>query len=139
MKRAWTLIGAAALCASFGCADSSGSRAVPPLPKAAFGGGSANPVGSDGGKLSRLLFACVGDTRPATENDTAGYPTDVIARIYAGISRRLSPRPPLVVSTGDYSFAASERAGRHRRGPARHLHAGTGALLGDVLSWHGQP
>jgi Calcineurin-like phosphoesterase len=61
-------------------------------------------VGADGGTLSRLLFAAVGDTRPATVDDTGGYPTDIITTIYAGI-RALEPRPPMVVSTGDYVFA----------------------------------
>lgn len=108
MKRAWTFVGAAALCTSFGCADSSSPRAVPLSSTTTSDGEAARSIGSDGGKLSRLLFACVGDTRPPTENDTAGYPIDVIGRIYADIEA-LTPRPPLVVSTGDYVFASSER------------------------------
>jgi hypothetical protein len=63
-------------------------------------------VGPGGGTLSRLLFAAVGDTRPANYDDTAGYPTNVITKIYADIQAQ-SPRPAFVVSTGDYMFASS--------------------------------
>jgi Calcineurin-like phosphoesterase len=63
-------------------------------------------VGADGGTLSRLLFAVVGDTRPATVDDTAAYPVDVITAIYGDVAA-LEPRPTFVVSTGDYMFAAT--------------------------------
>ncbi len=69
-------------------------------------------VGGDGGTLSRLQFAVVGDTRPPSVDDTAAYPTDVIDRIYAGIEA-LVPRPAFAVSTGDYLFA-SDRSGQAR-------------------------
>jgi hypothetical protein len=91
------------------CADSSDPHATgpagasPPTPN-----GPPSSIGTGGGKLSRLLFACVGDTRPPTENDTASYPVEVITRIYADIEA-LSPRPPLVISTGDYLFASDVR------------------------------
>jgi hypothetical protein len=52
-----------------------------------------------------LYFAVVGDTRPASEDDTAGYPTAIITQIYSHIDA-LSPRPSFAVSTGDYQFAA---------------------------------
>ncbi len=74
-------------------------------------------IGPDGGTLSRLLFAAVGDTRPATVDDTGGYPTDVITTIYADI-RALEPRPAMVVSTGDYVFAApAPRGGDSQASP----------------------
>jgi hypothetical protein len=100
---------AAALLLSGSCADSSD---LPATPLAAASGPARNgppeAIGTDGGKLSRLLFACVGDTRPPTENDTASYPVEVITRIYADIEA-LNPRPALVISTGDYLFASDAR------------------------------
>lgn len=66
----------------------------------------AGAIGVDGGTLSRLLFAVVGDTRPATVDDTAAYPSDVITAIYGDVAA-LEPRPLFVVSTGDYMFAAT--------------------------------
>ncbi|HLK36917.1 MAG TPA: metallophosphoesterase [Polyangiaceae bacterium] len=62
-------------------------------------------VTSAGGRVSRLVFAVVGDTRPATEDDTSGYPSQVIAPIYGAIEA-LRPRPQFVVATGDYVFAS---------------------------------
>jgi hypothetical protein len=47
----------------------------------------------------------VGDTRPANEDDTAGYPTSVITTIYTDLAQ-MTPMPQMVVSTGDYQFAA---------------------------------
>ena len=74
-------------------------------------------VGTDGGSVSRLVFAVVGDTRPATIDDTGGYPAEVITTIYAGI-RALEPRPSMVLSTGDYMFAStSPRGGDSQAGP----------------------
>ncbi len=91
-----------------GCADSSATRAQPSPSTSSQGGRPSGSIGNDGGRISRLLFACVGDTRPPTENDTASYPVEVITRIYADIEA-LSPWPPLVVSTGDYIFSSSQR------------------------------
>jgi hypothetical protein len=62
-------------------------------------------VGPTGGFVSRLYFAVVGDTRPAAQDDTTGYPTEVVAKIFAGMEA-LSPRPAFAVSTGDYQYAA---------------------------------
>jgi hypothetical protein len=64
----------------------------------------------DAGTLATLRFAVVGDSRPAMVDDTAGYPSDVVARIYGDI-QALSPRPTFVVSTGDYLFASEPHAG----------------------------
>jgi hypothetical protein len=61
-------------------------------------------VGNTGGSVSRLMFAVVGDTRPATEDDTSNYPTSVITGIYQDI-QALNPTPSFVVSTGDYQFS----------------------------------
>jgi hypothetical protein len=61
-------------------------------------------VGAAGGTLSRLYFAVVGDTRPPMVNDTKGYPTAIITKIY-GELQAASPRPAFAVSTGDYQFS----------------------------------
>jgi hypothetical protein len=76
-------------------------------PGVPFDGGAAvtGTVGIDGGTVSRLLFAVVGDTRPAEVDDTAGYPTQIIGRIFNDITA-LSPRPSFVVATGDYQYAS---------------------------------
>ena len=92
-----------------GCADANRG----PGQHARLDAGGSQPseaVGPNGGHLSRLLFACVGDTRPPTLDDLSEYPTGVITRIFADIEA-MKPRPPLVVSTGDYVFA-SGRSGR---------------------------
>jgi hypothetical protein len=47
----------------------------------------------------------VGDTRPASVDDTAGYPTVIVDAIYTSIAAR-TPQPAFVVSTGDYQFAS---------------------------------
>ncbi len=64
----------------------------------------------DAGAVTSLLFAVIGDSRPATVDDTAGYPSDVVTRLYADV-QALNPRPSFVVSTGDYLFASAQRAG----------------------------
>src|SRR5580693_3235363 len=75
----------------FGCADSSASLAPPAPQSSSQGGRPSGALGSDGGSVPRLIFACVGDTRPPTEDDTASYPVEVITRIYEDIEA-LSPR-----------------------------------------------
>jgi hypothetical protein len=62
-------------------------------------------VGPDGGSVSRLYFAVVGDTRPATVDDTLDYPTSIIARIYSDMDA-LIPKPTFAISTGDYQFSS---------------------------------
>ena len=59
-----------------------------------------------GGSVSSLLFAIVGDTRPANIDDTSGYPTTIIETIFSAITTR-SPQPSFVVSTGDYQFSST--------------------------------
>jgi len=63
-------------------------------------------VGANGGSLSRLLFAVVGDTRPQNEDDPSGYPTAIITKIFQDIDG-LSPRPPFALGTGDYQFSST--------------------------------
>jgi len=92
--------------------DTSTSTCVPSpvgcgTPGTPYDGGAppTGSVGLDGGAMSRLYFAVVGDTRPPSEDDTAGYPTAIITRIFDDVEA-LSPRPPFVISTGDYQYAA---------------------------------
>ncbi len=70
------------------------------------GGPVTGTVDGNGGTVSSLLFTVVGDTRPAVINDTAGYPSAIINKIYADIEA-LNPRPVFSVSTGDYVFATA--------------------------------
>jgi hypothetical protein len=76
-------------------------------PGSTYDGGAppAGAVGPTGGSVSRLYFAVVGDTRPANEDDTGGYPTAIITQIYQDI-QALSPTPSFAVGTGDYQYAA---------------------------------
>jgi predicted phosphodiesterase len=59
-------------------------------------------VGPNGGSVSRLFFAVIGDTRPANVDDTGGYPTTVIENIYSQVSKL---NPQFVITTGDYMFS----------------------------------
>jgi hypothetical protein len=65
-------------------------------------GAVSGSVTTSGGKLSRLQFAVVGDTRPPWPNDTKEYPSAVIQQIYSEIT---ALHVPFVVTTGDYLFA----------------------------------
>ena len=69
-------------------------------------GDASTIIGPDGGTLSSLVFAVVGDTRPPSPNDTAGYPTPIITKVYANIAAR-QPQPAFVLGTGDYQFSSS--------------------------------
>jgi hypothetical protein len=51
------------------------------------------------------LFAVVGDTRPPSPDDTAGYPSAIIGAIFDRIDK-LAVRPSFAVTTGDYMFAS---------------------------------
>jgi hypothetical protein len=70
-------------------------------------------VGASGGSLSRLVFAVVGDTRPANEDDVSGYPSSIITKIFQDIQAQ-SPMPPFVLGTGDYQFSST---GKDATGP----------------------
>jgi len=63
-------------------------------------------VGANGGSISRLVFAVVGDTRPANEDDPSGYPTSIITKIFQDIEGQ-SPHPPFAIGTGDYQFSST--------------------------------
>jgi hypothetical protein len=91
--------------------------AIPPVDAAAPTG----TVGGDGGALSRLYFGVVGDTRPATSDDTANYPKDIITQIYKDIST-LAQLPPFVLGTGDYMFASVGSSGKQQAGPQLDLY-----------------
>ena len=73
-----------------------------------MGGSGAGPitgtVGPNGGSISNLVFAIVGDTRPVNENDTAGYPTQIIQTIWQDVQSE-NPRPPFALATGDYMYS----------------------------------
>jgi predicted phosphodiesterase len=56
--------------------------------------------------MTNLYFGIVGDTRPANEDDTSGYPTAIIQKIYQDLNSA-SPTIPFVIGTGDYQFAST--------------------------------
>jgi predicted phosphodiesterase len=89
-----------------GSVDSPSDRATDALQRSDAGAdaGSGKVTGS-GGTLPVLYFAVAGDTRPPNEDDTAGYPTAIIQKIFEDIEAA-SPPIPFVVSTGDYQFAS---------------------------------
>jgi hypothetical protein len=77
------------------------------------GGGTPTPptsytgsIGANGGSVSHLYFAVVGDTRPANIDGTNNYPTSIITKIYADLAA-MNPQPQFVVTTGDYMFASA--------------------------------
>jgi hypothetical protein len=63
-------------------------------------------VGNNGGTVSTLYFAVIGDTRPPNIDGTNHYPTSIIDSIYADIES-LTPKPMFVVTTGDSMFAST--------------------------------
>jgi hypothetical protein len=67
--------------------------------------GGPKAIGNTGGHVDKLHFAVVGDTRPATEDDTAAYPSAVISTIFGDLAAQ-SPPPPFALSTGDYEYAS---------------------------------
>ncbi len=67
--------------------------------------GSPTGVGPNGGTVTSLYFAVVGDTRPASIDDTANYPTAIIDTIFQDLDA-MTPKPQFVISTGDYMFAS---------------------------------
>jgi hypothetical protein len=83
--------------------DCGGSDSGVPLPDA---GPVTGSVGPNGGTVSRLYFAVVGDTRPPLMDDTSSYPSAIIQKIYSDVEA-LNPHPPFMVSTGDYNFASA--------------------------------
>jgi hypothetical protein len=65
-------------------------------------------VGPAGGRVPALIFAVVGDTRPALPDEFSPYPIEVASQIYGDI-QALSPRPQFVIATGDYMFARPKK------------------------------
>src|SRR5262249_35199477 len=65
-----------------------------------------NPAAADQLTLTQdtLDFAIGGDTRPANIDDTAGYPTAIITKIFKDLQAE-TPRPGFAVATGDYEFS----------------------------------
>jgi hypothetical protein len=68
------------------------------------GSGSGSGMGSGSSSVTDLRFGIVGDTRPPNPDDTAGYPSAIITKIYQDLEAEL-PNVPFVISTGDYMFA----------------------------------
>jgi hypothetical protein len=97
------------MAAAVGAAGCTGASS-PVLGVAPSGDGAAEAAALDGGMVAALRFAVVGDSRPAMVDDTGGYPSDVVSRIYADV-QALRPRPTFVVSTGDYLFASEPAPG----------------------------
>lgn len=54
--------------------------------------------------LSSLSFAITGNTRPPTEDDTAGYPVAIITKIFQDM-QAASPQPAFAIATGTYMFS----------------------------------
>ena len=72
-------------------------------------GSGSNATGSGSGTstgASALTFAIVGDTRPASIDDTSNYPTSIITKIYQDIEAT-SPKPQFAIGTGDYQYAST--------------------------------
>jgi hypothetical protein len=77
---------------------------APPPPNPAADAAPPTSDASPPATVDRLYFAVVGDTRPPTPEDTAGYPTAVISQIFAKVAG-LHATPLFVVGTGDYQYS----------------------------------
>jgi len=75
------------------------------------GGSPGDTVGPNGGSVSSLLFTVVGDTRPPAPDDTQGYPTAIIDKLYEDIAA-MNPPSQFSIATGDYMFASSWGGGQ---------------------------
>jgi predicted phosphodiesterase len=72
---------------------------------------AATDGSSDGGGTSTieaLRFAIIGDTRPASIDDTAYYPTAIVDKIWQDIAAE-TPPAQFAIGTGDYMFASTYR------------------------------
>lgn len=75
---------------------------------ASGGGGAAGDGGTiHGGGTGLLKFAVMGDSRPPNQNDTSGYPSQILSRIF---SLAQSNGAQFVIGTGDYMFATQASA-----------------------------
>ena len=90
------------------CVDAVGGGDTVGGADAASGPDASDPQANDltaaGGKLDALVFAIVGDTRPATIDGTASYPSAIAAKIWQGVQAH---NVPFAVTTGDYLFATA--------------------------------
>jgi hypothetical protein len=111
-----------------GSGSSSGTGSTSSSSSSTSSSGSSGGVGPQGGSLSTLSFAVVGDTRPASIDDTSGYPTQVITQIWQDIEAH-SPRPAFAVTTGDYMFASPSSG---QAGPQLALYLGARAAFSNV-------
>jgi hypothetical protein len=73
----------------------------------------------------------VGDTRPPTEGDTAGYPTAIITKIWQDVEA-VSPRPAFAITTGDYQFASPTQQ-PYQQGPQLDLYMKARANFSNIL------
>jgi hypothetical protein len=86
-------------------------------------------TGISGGTLDLLNFAIVGDTRPPNADDTAGYPTPIITKIWQDV-QAYSPRPAFALTTGDYMFANPTGT---QQAPQMALYLGARAAFTNVV------
>jgi hypothetical protein len=82
-----------------------------------------------GGTYDTLNFAIVGDTRPVSVDDTAGYPKTVIEKIWQDVEA-YSPRPAFTVTTGDYMFASASGS---EAGPQVDMYLAARAAFSNVV------
>jgi hypothetical protein len=88
-----------------GCTSTGSGDAGSP-PPATDAGPVTGTIGLNGGTESRLYFGIMGDTRPANEDDTSTYPSAIGTKIYQDLEA-MNPKPPFVITTGDYMFAST--------------------------------
>ncbi|HEY7954576.1 MAG TPA: hypothetical protein VII38_04750 [Polyangia bacterium] len=81
-------------------------------PAAMMAGDAGAPAAADAGAVTigpsgPLSFAVFGDTRPPNLNDTAGYPSAIVAGDFALMAQKGAR---FAVGTGDYMFANADQA-----------------------------
>jgi hypothetical protein len=114
---------------SSGSGGGSGSGSGSSSGSGAGGGTPTGTVGPSGGAVSSLLFAVVGDTRPANIDDTSGYPTSIITTIFHDL-QGMSPKPLFGVSTGDYMYATP---GSGNSGPQIDLYVAARSNFSNIM------
>jgi hypothetical protein len=96
-------------------------------------------TGVTGGTLDTLSFVVVGDTRPPITDDTGGYPTAIITKIWQDVAAT-SPLPAFGVGTGDYMFAldqASQQLALYNTARTGYTAAFFPAMGNHECSWLG--
>jgi len=112
VRRSLASLGAAAAFAGIACVPAVhdlASQSPVPTPSAQTPAPSPTPapvgsVGALGGTVTHLEFAVTGDTRPATPDDTANYPSAIATKIFQDID---AESVPFAILTGDYLNASS--------------------------------